>query len=49
MLNCPAKNETYSGNCEYCTEKTDCMIRDVIQKLQDLTKTVNQMKASPVK
>ena len=49
MLNCPTKNDNFNGNCEYCVEKTDCMLRDVMQKLQELNKTVAQIKSAAVK
>lgn len=45
MVTCPSKNETYNGNCEFCNERTDCMLRDILRKLQDLETTVAQVKA----
>ncbi len=49
MLNCPSKTDAYNGNCESCIEKTDCMLRDIMQKLQELSNTVAQMKAAAIK
>lgn len=49
MLTCPHRNETYNGNCEFCNERSDCMLRDIMQKLQELETTVKQMKAVSVK
>jgi hypothetical protein len=49
MQNCPAKNEAYNGNCEYCNEKMDCMLRDMMQKIQELNNTIAQMKAAAIK
>jgi len=40
MVNCPSKNAQYTGNCEYCNERTDCMLHDIFQKLQELTLAV---------
>ncbi len=39
------KEKNYVGNCEYCAEKTDCMMREIMQKLATLEATVAQMKS----
>jgi len=45
MMTCPSNNKTYTGNCEFCNERVDCMLRDIMQKLQTVETTLAQMKA----
>lgn len=40
MLNCPMKDKNYLGNCEYCSERTDCMIREMMERLATLEAAV---------
>jgi len=46
MVNCPLKNDKYTGECQYCTERTDCMLQDIMQKLEQLTLAVAEKKSS---
>ncbi len=39
------KDKNYLGNCEFCNERTDCMMREIMQKLQSLEAEVAQIKA----
>jgi len=50
MFNCPMKNDNYLGYCEQCVERTDCMIRDISKKIQELEETIKRLSAAqPVK
>jgi hypothetical protein len=44
MMTCPLKDKNYNGNCEFCNERVDCMLRDILQKMADLEATVAGMK-----
>ena len=41
---CPLKDPNYEGNCETCSFKIDCMLKDILQKLQGLELAVAEMK-----
>jgi hypothetical protein len=45
MMTCPLKDNNYVGNCEFCNERMDCMMREIMQKLESLETTVAQMKS----
>ncbi len=49
MINCPMKNDTYTGYCDGCNERTDCMLRDILLKLKDLELKLAQMKTETVR
>jgi hypothetical protein len=44
MVKCPAKTENYSGNCENCNEKPDCMMRDILTQLAQLQQEITKIK-----
>jgi hypothetical protein len=48
MKNCSLKDKDYLGNCEFCNERTYCMLRDIMEKLQDLEFKIARMKAETV-
>ena len=43
-MTCPLKDQNYEGNCESCSFKVDCMLKDILQKLHDLEVAVNDIK-----
>ncbi len=45
MVNCPLKDELYSGNCEGFTNRTFCMMSEILERLQSLEATIARMKA----
>jgi len=46
MMNCPLNNNTYTGNCENCNERVDCMLRDIMHKMETMETTIAQLKAT---
>ncbi|MDD4924812.1 MAG: hypothetical protein PHF74_08340 [Dehalococcoidales bacterium] len=41
---CPLKGEDYSGNCESCNFKVDCMLKEILERLQNLEKALSCVK-----
>ena len=40
MVTCPMKDENYKGYCEGCSERTNCMLQEVLKRLRELEETV---------
>ncbi len=47
MMTCPSNDKTYTGNCESCNERVDCMLRDMMQKMQTMETTIARLTANP--
>ena len=48
MMECTLKDASYQGNCEFCNQKVDCMLSDILQKLKNLEAAAAERKAEPV-
>jgi hypothetical protein len=43
MSACPLNDECYSGNCELCDQKMDCVLLTILQKVESLERVIEQM------
>jgi len=43
MSTCPLNNECSLGNCEFCSQKADCVLLAILQKVANLENTLEQM------
>jgi hypothetical protein len=46
MINCPMRNDSYTGYCDGCNERMDCMLREILLKLKELELKVAQTKTA---
>ena len=43
MQSCPFDDGSYSGNCEFCNQNTDCVLLAILQKVKTLELLVEKM------
>ena len=46
MIICPMKNKEYNGYCESCSERTNCMLQEVLERLRELEEAIKRMNAA---
>ncbi len=46
MVNCPLKDKAYSGNCEGCTNRSFCMMSEIIERLRSVETELAHLKAA---
>ncbi len=47
MTECTLKDASYQGNCEFCSQRVDCMLSDILQKLKNLETVVAEKRTEP--
>jgi len=47
MSTCPLDMHGYPGNCAFCSQKDDCVLLTILQKVQDLETAVQQLTNIP--
>ena len=43
MPACPFNEGCLSGNCEFCSQKTDCVLLAILQKVENLELAIENM------
>ena len=43
MSDCPLNDGCYSGNCEFCSQKMDCVLLAILQKVANLESVIEKM------
>ncbi len=43
MVTCPMKDKNYNGYCENCSERTSCMLQEVLERLRELEEAIRRM------
>jgi hypothetical protein len=43
MSTCPLDNGCLSGNCEFCSQKADCVLLAILQKVANLESAVENL------
>ena len=43
MSTCPLNNGCSLGNCEFCSQKMDCVLLAILQKVESLERVIEKM------
>lgn len=43
MSTCPLNNECASSNCEFCSQKADCVLLAILQKVANLERVIENL------
>jgi len=43
MSDCPLDDGCYSGNCEFCSQKMDCVLLAILKKVENLESIIERM------
>ena len=43
MCACPLNNGCSLGNCEFCSQKMDCVLLAILQKVESLERVIEKM------
>jgi len=46
MSTCPLNTECCLGNCEFCSQKGDCILMALFKKVENLENTLAQLAAA---
>ncbi len=43
MSTCPLKDGEYPGNCQFCEQKEDCILVNILHKVENLEKALDRI------
>jgi len=44
MITCELKDKIFAGNCEACSDKVYCILKELLEKINKLENTIEALK-----